>query len=449
VLKNKNIHIIKSEPLTHFPNVNSLMKLSLGLIFFTVLSTALVYGQTSSENILTIEIVENAHLQSNGMYFDNPMISVDAGSSIVIQNNDVVSHKFISGTSNHNSVGTSPDYDIYLICELGEEIKPDVLKGGGFDNLCDFTKDNRINTIDILPGESLSLSMNDIGTYRIIDFDYPWMEIIVYSFPKSQTEPTSDESTINESKTIPQPSVPVLPQIKSVNVDDISFNVSYTAFGMTITTIESDTESMSLIFSVDVTDSTGKLNLILDRTFFDSIYDGTDDSFFILSDGDETVFRETQTNSQSRTLIIDVPFGTEELEIIGSTFDSSKVIEAPVIEAPVIEAPVIEAPVIEAPVIEAPVIEAPESQNPSTNQCGPGTVLEGDACVIDPRCGPGTVLEGDACVVDSTIHSSTSSSSNSSGNSKELIISITAGFVIAGIVGIILALIAKANKNKN
>ena len=43
---------------------------------------------------------------------------------------------------------------------------------------------------------------------------------------------------------------------------------------MTITKIESDTESMSLIFSVDVTDLTGTLDVILDRTFFDSIYDG-------------------------------------------------------------------------------------------------------------------------------------------------------------------------------
>ena len=152
--------------------------------------------------------------------------------------------------------------------------------------------------------------------------------------------------------------------------------------------------------------------------------------------------------------MIDVPSGTEELEIIGSIFDSSKVIETPVIETPVIETPVIETPVIETPVIETPVIETPVIETPviensSTNQCGPGTVLEGDSCVIDQRCGPGTVLEGDSCVIDSSTPSVSTQSSTSSGTSKELIISITAGFVIAGIVGIILALIAKANKNKN
>jgi len=449
VLKSKNINTLKSERQLCFPNVNSMMKLSLGLIFFTVLSTALVYGQTSSENILTIDIVENAHLHSNGMYFNNPMISVDTGSSILIQNNDVVSHKFISGSSNHNSVGTSPNYDVYLICELGEEVKPDVAKGGGFDDICDFTKDNRINTIDILPGESLSLSMNDVGTYRIIDFDYPWMEIIVYSFPKTQTESIDDKSVSNESVTLPTSPISKSIQNISVNVNGVFFNVPYTATGMTISKIESDIESMSLIFSVIVTDSTGKLNVQFDRIFFDSIYNGVDDSFFVLSDGDETLSRETKTNSQSRTLSIDVPSGTEELEVIGSIFDSSKVIETPVIETPVIETPVIETPVIETPVIETPVIETPVIETLPANQCGPGTVLEGDACVLDQRCGPGTVLEGDVCILDSTTPSSTtpSSTSPSSGISKELITSFTVAFVIAGIIGIILALISKANKN--
>ena len=35
----------------YLPNVNSLMKISLGLIFFTILSTALVYAETISVNV--------------------------------------------------------------------------------------------------------------------------------------------------------------------------------------------------------------------------------------------------------------------------------------------------------------------------------------------------------------------------------------------------------------
>ena len=203
----------------------------------------------------------------------------------------------------------------------------------------------------------------------------------------------------------------------SVDVDGTSFDVQYTAVGMTVTGIESDTESISLIFSVDVTDSTGILNVELERSFFDSIYDDTDDLFFILADGDEAISEEIQSTSQSRSLIITVPSGTEDLEIIGSVFNNS----------------------VEEPIVEEPIVE-----NIPNNECGPGTILEDDICILDQRCGPGTILEDGACVLDSA-----PVTSSSSGNSKELIMSITVAFVIAGIIGIILALISRANRKKN
>ena len=55
------------------------------------------------------------------------------------------------------------------------------------DNLCDFNKDNRIITDIIPPGESVSFSLTEVGTYRIIDPDYPWMEFVIYSFPDSES----------------------------------------------------------------------------------------------------------------------------------------------------------------------------------------------------------------------------------------------------------------------
>ena len=196
----------------------------------------------------------------------------------------------------------------------------------------------------------------------------------------------------------------------SVDVDGTSFDVQYTAVGMTVTGIESDTESASLIFSVDVTDSTGILNVELERSFFDSIYDDTDDLFFILADGDEAISEEIQSTSQSRSLTITVPSGTEDLEIIGSVFNNS------------VEEPIVEEPIVEEPIVEEPIVE-----NISNNECGPGTVLENDVCVLD----------------------SVPITSSSSSNSKELIMSVTIAFVIAGIIGIILALISRANRNKN
>ena len=133
MLENKNINNLKSERLAYFPNVNFLMKISLGLIFFTMLSTVLVYAETITEDNPTIHIIENAYLQTNFAYLDDAMFSITVGTSITLVNNDIVSHKFISG----------------------DVIATDV----------------------IAPGESISIVINDSGQFKISDPDYPWIEL--------------------------------------------------------------------------------------------------------------------------------------------------------------------------------------------------------------------------------------------------------------------------------
>ena len=44
---------------------------------------------------------------------------------------------------------------------------------------------------------------------------------------------------------------------------------------MTVTNIESDLDFVSLIVTVDVTDSVGKLDITFDRSFFDSLFEGS------------------------------------------------------------------------------------------------------------------------------------------------------------------------------
>jgi len=422
VLQEKSFDNLKSETL-HFPNVSSLMKISLGLILFTMLSTVLVYAETSSE-ITSVQIIENAYLQNSGNFVDNSLFSSSPGTTIKIVNNDVVSHTFVSGVSNSNNAGLVANYDDYLICELNEKVKPSSNNYGSDDNLCDFNKDDRIITDIIPPGESVSFLLTDIGTYRIIDTDYPWIEFVIYVFPDSNSSdnvnsgfPEYDRTTAQSPESETELVIPSSVEILSVTVDGMPFDIPYTSTGLSVYEIESDTDSMSLIFYVDVTDSTGKLNVTFDREFFDSIYSGEDDLFFVLADGDETVSREIQTTSNSRSLSIDVPSGTEELEIIGSVFNNSEL---------------------------EPVVPTSVVTNESNNLCGPGTILEDNVCVLDQRCGPGTILEDDACVLDTSLVKSSSSS-----NSKELIMGVTVAFVIAGVIGIIFALISKANRNKH
>ena len=225
----------------------------------------------------------------------------------------------------------------------------------------------------------------------------------------------------------------------TVDVEGNSYDVDYVATGLTVSNVETDLDFISLILSVNVTDSTGNLEITFDRNFFDSVYEGSDDAFIILADGDEPKFTEIETNSQSRTLSIDLPSGTEDVEIIGSVF-GSMVEEKP---EPVEEKP---EPVEEKP---EPVEEKPKTE------CGPGTILEDGFCVLDERCGPGTILEDGVCVLASTSNTPTAYSSPSTNNTslggmgKELLIGIVAAFVIAGALGLLVALMAKASNRKN
>ena len=90
-------------------------------------------------------------------YFSQDRISVEPGSSITIVNDDVVSHTVFSGKENY-----------------GDRHDP-------------FTADGRIATDAIEPGKSVVITFDDAGFYRLYDPDYPWMKIIAYVFPPSDS----------------------------------------------------------------------------------------------------------------------------------------------------------------------------------------------------------------------------------------------------------------------
>ncbi|NNL58528.1 MAG: hypothetical protein HKP31_03550 [Nitrosopumilus sp.] len=209
----------------------------------------------------------------------------------------------------------------------------------------------------------------------------------------------------------------------SVDVEGTSYDVDYTATGMTVSAIEADTDFISLILAVEVTDSTGILDIAFERNFFDSIYEGLDDDFIILADGDEPAFTEIETTSTSRTLSIELPSGTEEVEIIGSVFGSFASVEEPT---------------------ETPKTETPKTETPKT-QCGEGTILKDGVCVLDERCGPGTILKDNTCIIDPAMPSD----KPSQGLGRQMIMGVVAAFVIAGTVGLILAIMSKASKSSN
>ena len=242
------------------------------------------------------------------------------------------------------------------------------------------------------------------------------------------------------------------PGIIEVDLDGTSVNVDYDAEGVEVLGIEADLDFISLIIDVDVSGSPGILEITFDRNFFDSVFDGTDDPFIIIADGDEPDFEETSTTAESRTLRIELPSGTDEVEIIGTAFGdggTTELVEDLTIEEPVEEPEVEEPEVIEEPEVEEPeVIEEPEVEQEAEEsttqptQCGPGTILKDGACVLDQSCGPGTILQDGVCVLDTA-------EKKPVGNSRDLAMGIGAAFVIAFIAMIILWLIGKAGKDRS
>ena len=115
-------------------------------------------------------------------YFYPDRVSIEPGMSITFIDDDVA-HRIVSGTGLGSNSRVQGEM---IICETPVEKLPE-----GFSHVptsCAFTFDGRIDSGTIEPGESWTGSFDETGFYRIIDPDYPWMNIVVYSFPDTGSE---------------------------------------------------------------------------------------------------------------------------------------------------------------------------------------------------------------------------------------------------------------------
>ena len=106
-------------------------------------------GEKLAEAAATQNTADSLRLR----YFSQDRISVEPGITITLVNDDVVSHSILSGKENYN------------------------------DRHNPFTPDGRISTGEFAPGESVSITFDEMGFYRLYDPDYPWMKIVAYVFP--------------------------------------------------------------------------------------------------------------------------------------------------------------------------------------------------------------------------------------------------------------------------
>ena len=155
-------------------------------------STTSTNQQPVGDETLTVRIVEgasNSDLTSSYIgsspsqvagYFSQDRLTITPGTSVIFVNDDVVEHTLVSGTGLAGSRITGD----FVVCEGEEELN----EGSSYSqNNCDFTLDGRLNSGVIAPGDSWTTTFEEMGFYRIIDVDYPWMNIVVYNFPESDT----------------------------------------------------------------------------------------------------------------------------------------------------------------------------------------------------------------------------------------------------------------------
>jgi len=210
-----------------------------------------------------------------------------------------------------------------------------------------------------------------------------------------------------------------VPGVITVDLEGKSINVNYDAEGVEILNVELDLDFASVILEVEVTGSPGILEITIDRNFLDSSFEGADDVFIVIADGDEPDSEEIATTTQSRTLRIELPAGTEEVEIIGTEF------VMPETTVPEPEPPEPEPSAPEEPEPSAP--EEPETPSGPKTQCGPGTVLKDGVCVLEEKCGPGTTLQDGMCVA--------------SPSAKKTDVSIYRDFITGGGIALVIAFI--------
>jgi len=136
--------------------------------------------------------VQNDSLRAR--YFSQDRLTLEPGTSITFVNDDIVSHKILSGAGLGQSTRVN---QTFTVCDNPQTLP----KGFSFDyDACSFTLDGRIQSDDIQPGDYWTATFNDVGTYKLMDTDYPWMNMIVQIFPDVDNDEFGKSDRNNQTK---------------------------------------------------------------------------------------------------------------------------------------------------------------------------------------------------------------------------------------------------------
>jgi len=198
-------------------------------------------------------------------------ITITKGETVTWSNDDTAAHTVTSGSvmdfaGDGNSVGAIFDSSIFMA------------------------------------GDTFSHTFDNTGNYDYFCMVHPWMI----------------GNVIVQSSSLPTP--PPAPQSESSTYQVSQFSVAYSISGGSILSMVPDPVGNSLFVGISTSDY-GSVTLELPRSLIDAKMGNSDDTFFVLVDGEEVNFRESKTSSY-RTLTINFAPNSDDIEIIG-TFVSS------------------------------------------------------------------------------------------------------------------------------
>ncbi len=121
-------------------------------------------------------------------YYSHDRIIIKPGITITFVNDDNVAHSVTSGSGlGQNSRYTeAAALGKQFACE-GDTSKIRDSGNSYIQQNCIFVIDGRVKSGPIQPGGQWSVTINEMGFYRLVDIDYPWMNIVIYAFPQSSS----------------------------------------------------------------------------------------------------------------------------------------------------------------------------------------------------------------------------------------------------------------------
>jgi len=253
------------------------------IMTFSVLSVAVIGLLTmtpaafADHSEVTIEAAQGSGAPgcedtAEGCYIPSTA-TVDVGGKVIMSNPDTAAHTFTAGSPNDGPTG---EFDTGLI-----------MAGGLYE-----------------------YSPDTVGEIPYFCMVHPWMQgLIIVQEAEAEEE---EEEVHDEDTTIHTDDNNVMTDTH----EDLYVTLDHDISGGTVTEMEIDMDSTSLVIEVDAIDN-GSITVTLPRDVIDATINGEDDDLFVIVDGEEVDFEESKT-SADRTLTIEFPAGTEEIEIIGS-----------------------------------------------------------------------------------------------------------------------------------